>query len=100
MAKECIEREALRKAMEHVYRDSTCPMHIAAEVDQYITEAPAADVVEVVRCRDCKHWRKGNSMGGDDLDHLEYIGSCSFVRFARCESNYCEKGERRDKNEP
>jgi hypothetical protein len=40
-----IKREELRKAMQSVTDDSTCPLHIAATIDQYITEAPAADVI-------------------------------------------------------
>ena len=44
---EYIEREAFRKVMQTATDDPTCPMHIAATVDQYITEAPAADVAPV-----------------------------------------------------
>ena len=47
MKTEYIKREALRKAMSYVYQDPTCPMHIAAEVDQYITETPTIEVEPV-----------------------------------------------------
>ena len=53
--KEYIEREALRKAMQTATDDPTCPIHIAATVDQYITEAPAADVAPVRHGRWVKH---------------------------------------------
>ena len=43
--KEYTEKEALREAMRLVTDDPTCPLHIAATIDQYITEAPVADVV-------------------------------------------------------
>lgn len=96
MAKEYIEREGLREAMKHVYQDSTCPMHIAAEVDQYITEAPAADVVEV------KHGRW--------TLHDDGSGTCDQCHFTQKHiwdddgwQNYCgvcgaDMRERRDNN--
>lgn len=39
--------EALRKAFESVTGDCTCPMHIAAEIEQILDCAPTADVVPV-----------------------------------------------------
>ena len=32
-----------------------------------IVDAPAADVVEVVRCKDCKHWRQQTNYQGAPL---------------------------------
>lgn len=53
MSKEYIEREALIKAiandcLELVY-------YTKEDAIQSVKANPAADVVEVVRCRDCKH---------------------------------------------
>ena len=44
---EYIKREDLIKEMESVTNDITCPIHIAAEIDQIIALIPASDVVEV-----------------------------------------------------
>ena len=48
-----------------------------------IKAIPAADVVEVVRCRDCVYWRGEN-------DYCEGIG----IDFS--ENGYCAFGERKD----
>lgn len=61
-----------------------------------IEQAPTIDAVPVIRCKDCKHWKKGDFMGGDTPDNLEYGGGCPLVRFARYESDFCSKGERRE----
>lgn len=54
---------------------------------------PNADVVEVVRCKDCKHWHKCLS---DD-------GSVEYIHFSRCTKGnqlangndyFCSSGER------
>lgn len=75
---EYTDREELRAAMQHIFNDPTCPMHIAAEIEQIIDCAPATDVASVVharwidapwlyygakqyvcsRCRNDKYWRK------------------------------------------
>lgn len=56
---------------------------------------PTADVVEVVRCKDCKHW---DCYGGEDA----HKGDCSeLVGLDSCmyEDDFCSYGERRADNE-
>jgi len=53
-----------------------------------VAEIPAADVVEVVRCRDCKFYVAGR----DRID-------CSLMRFyLTYPGDYCSRGERRIKD--
>lgn len=70
-------------------------------VGQAIWDTPTADVVEVVRCRDCLWWSdKGldpilNRRDGKCGRPLgEYIDS---VDFGTCENDYCSYGERKEK---
>ena len=48
-----------------------------------IAEAPAADVVEVVRCRDCVYWR-----GENDI--------CKGICIDFSADGYCSEGKRKD----
>ena len=55
-----------------------------------LDDEPTADVVEVVRCKDCKHW-------------LSYANECDFLspfpdRLATGENDYCSYGERKCDN--
>lgn len=52
---EYIDREEINEAMKEVCDDPSCPMYVAAEIAQIIDCAPAADVVPVVRCKECTH---------------------------------------------
>ena len=52
-----------------------------------IKSVPAADVVEVVRCKDCKHSRKMTS--GDYICVVDH-------RLAHNENDFCSYGERKD----
>lgn len=79
MAKEYIERAALLKELErfpHLERSAGC----------VIRSAPAADVVEVVRCKDCKH-----------LMFSDCYGECSKAHFGIVSPNdFCSRGERKE----
>ena len=61
-----------------------------------VLKAEQIDAVPVVRCRECKHWKKGEFQAGDDVMHLEYGGYCPNGRFARYESDFCSYGERKE----
>ena len=60
-----------------------------------ILNAPTADVVEVVRCKDCKHFTE--EMIGDDLE-----GICKSVSgmINPVPDFYCSYGERREECKP
>ena len=44
---EYIKRESIQKALKNVTDDPSCPLFLAAMIEQYIDQEPAADVVEV-----------------------------------------------------
>ena len=62
----------------------------------FIDDAPTVDAVEVVRCRDCKHWKPSGSKAGNSFSDMEYIGGCEFTNYCRRESDFCSYGERND----
>ena len=101
MAKEYIEREAAIKAIENDC--SELVYYTKEDAIQCVKAIPAADVVEVVRCRECKYW-------GDEDGKLQ---SSDGLLFARCkihnylldgrhtgwcptENNFCSYGERKE----
>ena len=78
---EYIEREEINEAMKEVCDDPSCPMYVAAEIAQIIDCAPAADVVPVVRCKDCTHLYGGGGVRG---------------LLPRKPDDFCSYGERKD----
>lgn len=44
---EYIKRESIQKALKNVTDDPSCPLFLAAMIEQYIDQEPASDVVEV-----------------------------------------------------
>ena len=55
-----------------------------------------ADVVEVVRCRDCVYWNRDFVV--EDINEDEYCQCNNFTRYLRSDC-YCAYGERRDDGE-
>ena len=60
-----------------------------------IDDAPEADVVEVVRCKDCKHYREGELLGPTKFCYFWQIGT----GLNTADDDFCSKGERRADNE-
>lgn len=91
MQNDLISRSALKEAMRFVTDDTTCPMHIAAEIDQILDCAPAVDAVKVVRCKDCKYFIKKVDVGGF-CKCGEVNGGIPHIRV---NDDFCSYGERR-----
>ena len=64
----------------------------AASIVNEIAEAPTVDAVEVVRCRECEHWRRTDDVNDD-------IGYCTNPEglddYAK-PTDFCSYGERKD----
>ena len=53
------------------------------------------DLVEVVRCKDCIHWKKGDAKGGNSIEDLQWLGGCKWAKCCRREMDFCSMGERK-----
>lgn len=87
---EYINREEFRAAMQHIYNDPTCPMHIAAEIEQIIDCAPAADVAPVVHAR----WIARSDKGIISMTHPYMCSRCWRVEMDK--EPYCNCGAKMD----
>lgn len=56
----------------------------------WVVEEPAVDAVEVVRCKDCKHWLK------DFAGCTDNVGRCEWANYMVGAAGYCVYGERRE----
>ena len=88
---EYIEREALLEDLQAAVENGGMGGMVASALKRYVKRAPAADVVQVVRCEDCKH---------------AWIHPCGYVYCHRDGRNayemtfnldsFCSYGERKD----
>lgn len=104
--KEYIERGAMIENIKSVYcagcdnwNEVKCRACQFDDAMIQIGSAPAADVVEVVRCKNCK--RSGMyAFGCGEQEHLACldIEEDGFVRMATAvnDDDYCSRGERRE----
>ena len=79
---EYIEREALLADFDAAVENNGMGYVIAQTLKRYVKRQPAADVVPVVRCKDCRRMN-------EDKFCVAWEG---FVR----EDDFCSYGERRD----
>ena len=97
---EYIEREAAEKVADKYgcTNGATIGIHsgLADCIAFEIAKLPAADVVPVVRCKECKHWKPSGSKAGNSFSDMEYIGGCEFANYCRRESDFCSYGERKE----
>jgi len=55
---------------------------------------PEAEWVEIIRCKDCKHWREGTSFSY--CDKLHGMGVLDALDYMTAEDDYCSMAERRE----
>lgn len=94
--KEYIDRNALLKDI-----CGNDPSHMEDYYFNAIANAPTADVVEVVRCKDCKYWEydkrsydRGYHFGECTCPHWE--GSSVWDRHDTTIDDYCSQGKRKE----
>ena len=76
---EYIERSKVLTAINEFYHDP--------KVDIAIRNIPSADVVEVVRCKGCKHYNTNSCADG--------FGWCEKHNRGEMDEHYCSYGKRR-----
>lgn len=70
---------------------ANCKLHYLLDA---VKEAPAADVVDVVRCKDCKHYKEGKLLGPTKFCYYYQIGT----GLNTADDDFRSKGERRADN--
>ena len=63
---------------------------VQAALKRMIDDAPTVDAVEVVRCKECKHWTY------DGYHKHHYCSHKMGLRYICPEKNFCSYGERRE----
>lgn len=95
--KEYIERADVMPALEDYYEpiDPDQPMTLTLEqIAEVIENMPAADVVEVVRCRDCKWFNHYTMECESDDVATDHEGGASFsINFGP--DDFCSYGQRK-----
>ena len=84
---EYIDRNALLKDI-----CGNDPSHMEDYYFNAIANAPTADVVEVVRCKDCKYW-------AEEKDFGMFCSHWGSTLAESQEDDFCSYGERKNPNE-
>ena len=78
-------------AITHVYVALFPNISAAEKADKALREAPTVDAVEVVRCKDCKHYTYADNRAfGFPVKRCEWTGFEDVD-----ENDFCSRGERR-----
>lgn len=86
MVKAYIERDVALEIISDVIHDEKTYRKVRA-IRRRMEKTPAADVVEVVRCKECKHRDPENG-------HCDNVFSTN-LPFSREPDEYCSYGERK-----
>lgn len=88
-AKKCLVELMERRGWKSVFSR----VFSALDIEELLSCVPTVeDAVEVVRCKDCKHWGDGYT----NTD--EFVNACSRGKYYVGANGYCVYGERREDN--
>ena len=94
--KEYIEREAFRRRVKthtNPYGNPTIDYESGVKVLQMIDTEPAADVVEVVRCKDCSYCEERHYEEDGEKPYIKL--ACKWSNYSHLPNDFCSYGERR-----
>ena len=99
MSDEYISRERtltlLKSLGSRDYRREKGTIQDAIKMISSSKYTPAADVVPVVRCRDCESCRKLNRKNADENNYVEGVLWCTSLDWGVWPDDFCSYGERR-----
>lgn len=82
------------KAKKHDYNGVACRACWVDDMRIVIEDAPTVDAVEVVRCKDCKHYDNTEGICWCKVNSKFFPGGVDWHGFP--EDGYCSYGERRN----
>lgn len=85
-------RECIRDGEEFGGESILLAEGIESAIDM-VKYAKSVDAVEVVRCKNCKHWLK------DFAGCTEFVGRCEWANYMIGATGYCLYGERKEKDD-
>ena len=88
---EYIKREDAIKAYADIIRSDKDTKLIA---EMILADVPSADVVEVIRCKDCDFWNKDENILGGICDEWSDFED-SIISYTKPD-DYCSRGERKE----
>ncbi len=87
-----IDRKALLNRLEAIKESAdwdSPSKYVLFGIKEFINNAPAADVVEVVRCRDCKSYCP---------ESITVVKHCAITGVSVDDNDFCSYGERKENN--
>lgn len=75
--------------LDYVYEDI-----VDNRLDIWLNEIPAADVVEVVRCKNCAMYKRDKELA--EANYCDPNFYCGLLRTEMDEDGYCSYGRRKD----
>ena len=105
MSSDYISRQAAIDAADRADYPGLAVEVVKAVTDEVIKELiklPSADAVEIIRCKDCKHWIPYDWMFSEVWksqnidDYAESEIGCTYCDMSMGAMDYCSRGERKD----